>query len=96
MWPWRTDSNSFFLLELQSRRYVALDQAGFLHPLGLCHFFDGFSLRAEISIRSAALVAFALHEDELSNDLILSQAAVWIEGGLIIKTSSGYLTPMTV
>ena len=76
VWPWRTDSNSFFLLESQSRRYVALDEAGFLHPLGLRHFYDGFSLRAEISIRSAALVAFDLHEDELSNDLILSQAAV--------------------
>ena len=76
VWPWRTDSNSFFLLESQTRRYVALDQAGFLHPLGLCHFYDGFSLRAEISVRSAALVAFDLHEDELSNDLILSQAAV--------------------
>ena len=76
VWPWRTDSNSFFLLELQTRRYVALDQAGFLHPLGLRHFYDGFSLRAEISIRSAALVAFDLHEDELSSDLILSQAAV--------------------
>ena len=76
VWPWRTDSNSFFLLESQTRRYVALDQAGFLHPLGLRHFYDGFSLRAEISIRSAALVAFDLHEDELSSDLILSQAAV--------------------
>ena len=83
VWPWRTDSNSFFLLESQSRRYVALDQAGFLHPLGLRHFYDGFSLRAGISIRSAALAAFDLHEDELSNDLIVSQAAVvdrgWID-----------------
>ena len=73
VWPWRTDSNSFFLLESQSRRCVALDQAGFLHPLGLRHFYDGFRLRAEISIRSAAL---DLHEDELSSDLIVSQAAV--------------------
>ena len=63
VWPWRTDSNSFFLLESQSRRYVALGQAGFLHPLGLRHFYDGFSLRAGISIRSAALAAFDLHED---------------------------------
>ena len=30
IWPWRTANNSFFLLESQSRRYVALDQAGFL------------------------------------------------------------------
>ena len=80
VWPWRTDSNSFFLLESQSRRYVALDQAGFLHPLGLRHFYDGFSLRAGISIRSAALAAFDLHEDELSNDLIVSQAAVMDRG----------------
>ena len=80
VWPWRTDSNSFFLLESQSRRYVALDQAGFLHPLGLRHFYDGFSLRAGISIRSAALAAFDLPEDELSNDLIVSQAAVMDRG----------------
>ena len=39
VWPWRTASNSFFLLESQSRRYVALDQAGFLHPLGIRHFY---------------------------------------------------------
>ena len=76
VWPWRTENNSFFLLESQTHRYVALDQAGFLHPLGLRHFYDGFSLRAEISIRSAALVAFDLHEDELSSDLFFSQAAV--------------------
>ena len=80
VWPWRTEDNSFFLLESQTHRYVALDKAGFLHPLGLRHFYDGFSLRAEISIRSAALVAFDLQEDELSSDLILSQAAVVARG----------------
>ena len=62
---------------------MALDQAGFLHPLGIRHFYDGFSLRAGISIRPAALAAFDLHEDELSTDLIVSQAAVvdrgWID-----------------
>ena len=72
MWPWRTEDNNFFLLESQTHRYVALDKAGFLHPLALRHFYDGFSLRAEVSIRSAALVAFDLQEDELSSDLILS------------------------
>ena len=76
IWPWRTAGNSFFLLESQSRRYVDLDQAGFLHPLGLRHFYDGFSLRAEMSIRPAALAAFDLREDELSTDLVVSQAAV--------------------
>ena len=86
IWPWRTASNSFFLLESQSRRYVALDQAGFLHPLGIRHFYDGFSLRAGMSIRPAALAAFDLHEDELSTDLIVSQAAV-VDRGLIIKNS---------
>ena len=50
IWPWRTASNSFFLLESQSRRYVALDQAGFLHPLGIRHFYDGFSLRAAFDL----------------------------------------------
>ena len=69
-----------FLLESQTHRYVALDQAGFLHPLGLRHFYDGFSLRAGISIRAAALVAFGFQEHELSSDLILSQAAVVARG----------------
>ena len=68
---------------VHARRYVALDQAGFLHPLGVRHFYDGFSLRAGVSIRPAALAAFDLHEDELSTDLIVSQAAVvdrgWID-----------------
>ena len=80
VWPWRTEDNNFFLLESQTHRYVALDKAGFLHPLGLRHFYDGFSLRAEINIRSAALVAFDLQEDELSSGW-------WPEGGLIIKNS---------
>ena len=48
----------------------------------LGHFYDGFSLRAGISIRSAALVVFDLLEDELSNDLIVFQAAV-VDGGWI-------------
>ena len=58
---------------------MALDQAGFLHPLGLRHFYDGFSLRAGISIRAAALAAFDLHEDELSNDLTAVVDRGWID-----------------
>ncbi len=81
VWPWRSQGNSFVLLESQTHRYVALDQAGrFLRPLGLRHFYDGFSLCAEISIRDAALVAFDLHETELSSDLIVSRAAVMDRG----------------
>ena len=47
LWPLCTRAGSFCLLESQTRRYVDLAQAGFLHPLGLRHFYDGFSLCAE-------------------------------------------------
>ena len=73
-WPFRLPQ------EMTRAGDVALDQAGFLHPLGLRHFYDGFSLRAGISIRAAALVAFGFQENELSSDLILSQAAVVARG----------------
>ena len=38
------------------------------------------SLRAEVSIRSAALAAFQLEEDEVSSDLVLSVAAAAAKG----------------
>ena len=55
LWPLRTQKGSFCLLESQTWRYVDVEQAGFLHPLGVRRFYDAFSLRAEVSIRSAAL-----------------------------------------
>ena len=59
----RTPTGSFCLLESQTQRYVDVEHAGFLHPLGLRHFYDGFSLRAEVSIRFPALEAFQLGGD---------------------------------
>ena len=50
LWPVRTQEDSFWLLESQTQRYVDLEQAGFLRPLGIRHFYDAFSLRAEVSI----------------------------------------------
>ena len=79
----RTLTDSFCLLESQTRRYVDIEHADFLHPLGLRHFYDGFSLRAEVSIRSSALVAFQFQEEEVSPDLVLSRAAVAARGGLV-------------
>ena len=87
VWPWRTDSNSFFLLESQTRRYVALDQAGFLHPLGLRHFYDGFSLRAEISINLLLLSHLTFMRMSCLMTLFCPKLRWWIEGGLIIKNS---------
>ena len=80
LWPLRTRAGSFCLLESQTRRYVDLEQAGFLCPLGLRHFYDGFSLRAEVSIRSSALAAFQLQQKDVSADLILSREAVVAKG----------------
>ena len=48
--------------------------------IGLRHFYDAFSLRAEVSIRSAALAAFQLQEEDVSIDLVLSRAAVTAKG----------------
>ena len=51
---------------------------------------DAFSLRAEVSIRSAALAAFQLQEEDLSSDLVLSVAAA--AAGLV--TRNNQLTKM--
>ena len=80
LWPLRTQAGSYCLLESQTRRFVDLEHAVFLHPLGLRHFYDAFSLRAEVSIRSAALAAFQLQEEDLSSDLVLSVAAAAARG----------------
>ena len=72
LWPKRTPTGSFCLLESQTQWYVDIEHAGFLHPLGLRHFYDRFSLRAEVSIRLPALEAFQLQEEEeVSPDLVV-------------------------
>ena len=76
LWPIRTPTGSFCLLESQTQRYVDIEHAGCL-PLGLRHFYGGFSLRAEVSIRVPAPEAFQL---EISPDLVLSLAAVVARG----------------
>ena len=40
LWPVRIQEDSFWLLESQTHRYVDLEQAGFLRPLGIRHFYD--------------------------------------------------------
>ena len=80
LWPVRTKEDSFWLLESQTHRYVDLEQAGFLRPLGIRHFYDAFSLRAEVSIRTAAVAAFQFKPEEVSSDLIISTAAAIARG----------------
>ena len=69
-------------LESQTRRFVDLTQAGFLRPLGIRHFYDAFSLRAEaeVSIRTGAIAAFEFQPEEVSSDLIISTAAAIARG----------------
>ena len=62
LWPVRTPTGSYCLLESQTQQYVDMEHVDYLHPLGLRHFHDGFSLRAEVSIRIPALEAFQLQE----------------------------------
>ncbi len=94
LWPLRTQTGSYCLLESQTRRYVDLEHAVFLHPLGLRHFYDAFSLRAEVSVRSAALAAFQLQEEDASSDLVLScqWQLLLLKAGLI--TRNNQLTKM--
>ena len=80
LWPVRTPTGSCCLLESQTQQYVDMEHIDYLHPLGLRHFYDGFSLRAEVSIRIPALEAFQLQEEDISPDLVLSLAAVAARG----------------
>ena len=80
LWPLRTPEDSFWLLESQTHRYVDLRQAGFLRPLGIRHFYDAFCLRAEVSIRTAAMDAFQFQPGDVSSDLIISSAAAVARG----------------
>ena len=57
-----------------------MEHVDYIHPLGLRHFYDGFSLRAEVSIRIPVLEAFQLQEEDISPDLVLSLAAVAARG----------------
>ena len=66
---------SFCLLESQTRRYVDIEHADSFAHEGSDIFMMGFSLRAEVSIRSSTLAAFQLQEDDVSSDLVLSRAA---------------------
>ena len=58
------------MLESQTDQYVDLSAADFLCPLA--DFHDAFGLRAEVSIRTDALAAFQLEEENLSEDLVVS------------------------
>ena len=80
LWPRRTPRDSFWLLESQTHRYVDLQQACFLHPLGIRHFYDAFGLRAEVSIRAAAFAAFQFEPSEVSSDLVISSKAAVARG----------------
>ena len=80
LWPHRTQENNFWLLESQTHRYVDLSLADFLQPLGIRHFYDAFSLNAEVSIRTAALDAFQFQESDLSSDLLVSADAACARG----------------
>ena len=71
--------DSFWLLESQTHRYVDLSQAGFLRPLGIRHFYDAFSLHAEVSIR-AAIDTFQFQQSDLSSDLVISSEAAVARG----------------
>ena len=47
---------------------------------GIRHFYDAFSLHAEVSIRAAAIEAFQLQESDLSSDLVVSGDAAVARG----------------
>ena len=82
LWPHRTQQGNFWLLESQTRRYIDISLANFLRPLGqrLQHFYDAFGLKAELSIRAAAMEVFHLQEGDLSNDLLVSSEAAVARG----------------
>ena len=80
LWPRRTPGDSFGLLESQTHRYVDLSQAGFLRPLAIRHFYDAFSLHAEVSIRAAAIDAFQFQPSDVSSDLVISSEAAVARG----------------
>ena len=80
LWPVRTPTGSYCLLESQTQQYVDMEHVDYLHPLGLRHFYDGFGLQAEVSIRIPALEAFQLQDEDISPDLVLSPAAVAARG----------------
>ena len=77
LWPVRAQEGSFCL---QTQRYVDMEKAGFFRPLGIRHFYDAFSLLAEVSIRTAAIAAFQFQPEEVSSDLIISAAAAVARG----------------
>ena len=52
LWPKRMPTGSFCLLESQTQRYVDIEHAGFLHPLGLRHFSGTSMMDSACELRS--------------------------------------------
>ena len=68
IWPERTESNGFWLLDVETGHYHNLCQAPSIQNLGLEHFYAAFGLGCSRNLRTSSAYALGISEHTISED----------------------------
>ena len=72
IWPERTASNGFWLLDVETGHYHNLCQAPSIQNLGLEHFYAAFGLGCSRHLRTSSAYALGISEHTISEDRSVS------------------------
>ena len=72
IWPERTESNGFWLLDVETGHYHNLCQAPSIQNLGLEHFYAAFGLGCSRNLRTPSAYALGISEHTISEDCSVS------------------------
>ena len=68
IWPERTGSNGFWLLDVARNQYHNLCQTASIRNLGLEHFYAAFGLGCSRDLRTSSARAFGISDNDISED----------------------------
>ena len=72
VWPERTESNGFWLLDVEKDHYHNLCQVPSIQNLGLEHFYAAFGLGCSRNLRASSAFALGISEHTISEDCSVS------------------------
>ena len=72
IWPDKTESNGFWLLDVETGHYHNLCQAPSIQNLGLEHFYAAFGLGCSRNLRTSSAYALGISEHTISEDCSVS------------------------
>ena len=75
LWPRRTTDGHFWLVDPVAGRYFDPDEADYMEPIGLEHFFDAFSLVHKREFRSAAAEALDIPLSDIQHNHVVEQSS---------------------